>query len=45
MWQRWKSFLEKPWVLLAILIFQVIIYWTIAIYKAGEVVPVAYQKF
>lgn len=35
----------KPRVLLAALFLQVIVYWLIAIYRAGELVPVAYQKF
>ena len=43
--ERWKSLLTRPSVLLAVLLIQVLLYWTIAIYKLGAAVPVAYQRF
>ncbi len=45
MFDRWKAFLTKPWVLFALLIFQCLLYWMAAIYLGGEAVPVAYQRF
>lgn len=42
---RWKMFFAKPWVLLALLICQSVLYWLIAIYTGSEAVPVAYQRF
>jgi hypothetical protein len=45
MFEQWKSFLTRPSVLLAVLLIQVLLYWTIAVYKLGEAVPVAYQRF
>ena len=43
--ERWKKVVLSRPALLAILFAQVAIYWTIAIYKLMEAVPVAYQRF
>jgi len=32
-------------VLFALLVLQIIVYWTIATYRAGVTIPVAYQRF
>ena len=40
-----KTFFKKPTRLLALLIFQAVLYWMIAIYLGSEAVPVAYQRF
>jgi len=45
MLERWKSFVTKPWVLFAFLIFQSVLYWMITVYLGSEAVPVAYQRF
>jgi hypothetical protein len=45
MLDRWKAFSTKPQVLLALLVFQSLLYWMIAIYAGSAAVPVAYQRF
>ncbi len=45
MLDRWKTFLTKPGVLLALLIIQSLLYWTLVICLGSEAVPVAYQRF
>ncbi len=45
MLDRWKACLTKPRVLLALLIFQSLLYWMLVIRLGSEAVPVAYQRF
>jgi hypothetical protein len=45
MLDRIKTFFIQPWALFALLVFQCLVYWMIAIYIGGEAVPVAYQRF
>jgi hypothetical protein len=42
---RGKKILTSSWFLLALLALQCLGYWTLAVYNAGQDVPVAYQKF
>jgi len=45
MFEHWKAYFNKPWVLLGLLVLQSVLYWMLAIYLGGEAVPVAYQRF
>ena len=42
---RLRTFFQRPAVLLAMLVVQSLLYWTLAIYLGGEAVRVAYQRF
>jgi hypothetical protein len=43
--ERWKAIVTNSSFRFALLLAQCIVYWTFAIHKLGESVPVAYQRF